>query len=234
MSLPDPRYARNLSTLSADDQRVLAQSHVLLVGLGGLGGAVLDQLLRLGVGHITGADGDVFEPSNLNRQLLATQNTLGQGKALAAAERAALVNPTVRFTPVAAFLDSHTLPPLVRPAHVVIDALGGLAFRRDLQHIAAAHGKPLVSAGIAGFTGWVAAVRPGEIGPADIFTPSPSPSPPSSHPTAEEALGNLAPVATLAASLQVTLALKLLLRRPVQSGMFIFDLDDLSLQHVAL
>ena len=57
--LPE-RYARNTKQFSLEDQRALLLSRVLLVGLGGLGGHVLDMLVRLGVGHITAADGDVF------------------------------------------------------------------------------------------------------------------------------------------------------------------------------
>lgn len=237
------RYARNGSTLSETDQACLAASRVLLVGLGGLGGAVLEQLLRLGVGHITGADGDTFTHSNLNRQLLATESTLGQDKALAAAARAAEVNPLVHFQPISHFLSPPDFKALAAQHDVVIDALGGLHLRRALQQAASAAHKPLVSAGIAGLTGWVAVVRPHERGPVELFgnaqeSSSPeSPSPESSSPessTVEERLGNLVPVAMLAASLQVCETVKLLIGRPALSGMLVFDLEDLSFYPVQL
>lgn len=221
MAMPD-RYIRNASTLSEMEQACLASARVLLVGLGGLGGAVLEQLLRLGVGHIVGADGDVFEASNLNRQLLATEHNLGQAKADAAAARAAEVNPLVRFTPMARFLTPSDLPPLVASVDVVIDALGGLRLRQELQQAAAKTGKPLVTAGIAGLTGWVAVVRPGERGPADLLQYDPATR------SVEEQLGNLAPVAMLAASLQASETVKLLTGRPAMTGMLLFDLGDLS------
>lgn len=222
------RYTRNGATLSGVDQACLASSRVLLVGLGGLGGAVLEQLLRLGIGHITGADGDVFDPSNLNRQLLATEHTLGRSKAEAAAERAAAVNPLVHFHPISRFLTPTDLKSLVIQADVVIDALGGLRLRQALQHAASLAEKPLVTAGIAGFTGWVSVVRPDERGPADLFGYD------SNGPSVEEQLGNLAPVAMLAASLQVCEVLKLLTGRPALSGMMLFDLEDMSFHAVQL
>ena len=78
------RYWRNARFLSRTDQEKLLQAHVVIIGLGGLGGTVLEELLRLGIGTITGVDMDVFELSNLNRQLLATEENIGLHKAEAA------------------------------------------------------------------------------------------------------------------------------------------------------
>ena len=75
------RYWRNARFLSRTDQEKLLQAHVVIIGLGGLGGTVLEELLRLGIGTITGVDMDVFELSNLNRQLLATEENIGLHKA---------------------------------------------------------------------------------------------------------------------------------------------------------
>ena len=66
--LPE-RYVRNHSLLSLNDQYTLLCSKVFVVGLGGLGGHVVELLARLGVGTIVGADGDFFEPTNLNRTI---------------------------------------------------------------------------------------------------------------------------------------------------------------------
>ena len=81
------RYLRNLDAYSLAEQLRLLKSHAALVGLGGLGGYVLELLARAGVGSIRAADGDEFVPSNLNRQLYATRRTLCGYKAAAAAAR---------------------------------------------------------------------------------------------------------------------------------------------------
>ena len=94
------RYWRNARFLSRTDQEKLLQAHVVIIGLGGLGGTVLEELLRLGIGTITGVDMDVFELSNLNRQLLATEENIGLHKAEAARLRARQINSGVRFIPV--------------------------------------------------------------------------------------------------------------------------------------
>ena len=89
------RYARNLGPLTEQDCLLLQKRRVFLAGCGGLGGYLLEHLLRVGVGTITVCDGDRFTPSNLNRQLLADAASLGRSKAECACERAALVNPQV-------------------------------------------------------------------------------------------------------------------------------------------
>lgn len=226
------RYARNAGQISLEQQVALLQSRVLLVGLGGLGGWLLEQLLRLGVGHITGVDGDSFEESNCNRQILGTMNTLGHRKARAAAVRAALVNPAVDFIPLERFADGPDMVRLLRGADLALDALGGLDCRLSLQQAAATAGVPLVSAGIAGLTGWVAVVPPGCDGPAQWLGQGGE-----QGPSPEEALGNLAPTAAMAAALQAAEALKLLTREKTQwpePAMYVFDLADGQFQHISL
>ena len=88
--------------VSTPQQLQLFRSKVAVVGSGGLGGYILEQLARLGVGQIVAIDDDVFEENNLNRQLLSTPAHLGRVKVEVAAERIADVNPAVTLTPVRA------------------------------------------------------------------------------------------------------------------------------------
>lgn len=119
------RYWRNARFLSRADQEKLLQAHVAIVGLGGLGGTVLEELLRLGIGTITGVDMDTFEVSNLNRQLLATEENIGLHKAEAARLRARQINSSVRFIPVREKHNFDSMCILFRDVDVVVDALGG-------------------------------------------------------------------------------------------------------------
>jgi len=90
MTVPK-RYSRNIKALSEGESASLAGKRVCVVGCGGLGGYCLEQLARIGVGTLVAVDGDVFEDSNLNRQILATEVNLGQPKVQAAVERIAIV-----------------------------------------------------------------------------------------------------------------------------------------------
>ena len=219
------RYVRNTGLFSAAEQARLLCARVLQVGLGGLGGYLLDMMLRLGVGYITGADGDAFEESNLNRQLLTTSATLGEAKARAAAGYAARINPAVEFTPIQAFLRGETLLEALRGKDLVLDALGGLRDRKALHDAAAKMQVPMISAGIAGFVGWAAVVRPGDPGPADFLGHGKG---------VEESLGNPSPTVAFAAALQCAEAAKILAGRDYVSGFVVFDLTEQSLAKFAL
>lgn len=250
------RYSRNGRLTTPAQQALLLRARVLLVGLGGLGGHVLDGLLRMGVGHITGVDGDIFEESNLNRQLLCSSETLGMSKALAAAGHAHRVNAAVDFVPVPNFVRGTAMRALVNSTlmestgktqgfTVVVDALGGLDDRQTLHEAAQTAGIPVVTAGIAGLTGWVQVLRTGDTGPMSYFSQSSlvptSPmdkKTPTTHkkmpdavktalPTsAEQLLGNLAPTVMVAAGLQCARLYSLLTGAHCDAEMLIFDVHD--------
>lgn len=232
------RYSRNAATLSPSDQIKLLDARVLLVGLGGLGGHILEMLARMGVGHITGVDGDIFEESNANRQLLCTAASQGNSKAKAAAKHVALSNDAVNFTAIPHFVQGADFAPLVADADVVVDALGGLTHRTALHAAARQAGKTVVSAGIAGLTGWLAVVRPEGISPVSLLEHSnrgkSDTADKSGTPSVEELLGNLAPTVAAAAALQCTEILKLLTGRPALEGLLLFDLADQSFTKIRL
>ena len=227
------RYRRNASSLDAEAQTRLLGSRVLLAGLGGLGGLVLESLARAGVGRITGCDGDRFEPSNANRQLLATEATMGLSKAQAARERAAAVNPCVEFRAVDRFLDFQGFLDLCRDADLAVDALGGLDDRPALERAAREAGIPLVTAAVAGWSGLVATVLPGQAGLGSLLGGLPGGSAKEGM-TPEETLGTPGPTVHLAASVQCAEALRLLAgQEPALAGrMLVFDLADMTFETV--
>lgn len=222
--LPE-RYVRNFSLISMKDQHKLLCSKVFVVGLGGLGGHVVEQLARLGVGTIVGADGDFFEPTNLNRQLNATFESLGEKKAKRAERRLRCVNPTINFIGVDHFLRGDALIDYAKHVDIVVDCLGGLDTRLDLQQAASVCNIPMVTAAVAGLSGYVGTVMPGKTGPAELI---------GSGGAAEDVLGTPAPAVAMAASLQANEVLKTLCwNKPSESYLF-YDLMDMNFQNVTL
>lgn len=98
-------FVRTAALVGEDALNRLQKAKVLVVGLGGVGGAVAEVLVRSGVGGLTLVDGDNFEPSNLNRQILCTVNELGKNKALVAAQRAVAINPAVKAVAIPRFVN---------------------------------------------------------------------------------------------------------------------------------
>ena len=93
LGLMPARYQRNQQIITVQDQRKLFRSRVAVIGCGGLGGYVIEELARLGVGTLVAVDPDIFKEHNLNRQLLSTVDALGRAKVELAAERVAEINP---------------------------------------------------------------------------------------------------------------------------------------------
>lgn len=221
------RYLRNHQSINPAQQKKLLESTIVQVGLGGLGGSLLDIFLRTGVGTIRCADGDSFEESNLNRQALSTPANTGLPKAEAAHLRGRELNPSISLDARNEFLTSETLPGFVQGADVIIDALGGLETRPALQAAAANADAPLVTGALAGWTGYVSVVHPGQPGPADIM---------GTDNGAEEQLGCPAPAVTLFASLIACEAIRLLIndRLKPSPSMLIIDLQSMTFERVQL
>lgn len=198
------RYIRNEKMLSPQENKSLAGFRVAVVGCGGLGGHIIEMLARLGIGYITAIDGDVFEESNLNRQLLSLPSNIGEPKALSAAERIMQVNPLVEVNPVYKFLTDENAEELLTGHDVIIDALDNISSRRMVERAAENLNTPMVFGAIAGWYAQVCTIFPGDrmlekLYPEDI------------NKGAETQLGNPSFTPALAASLQVAEALKVLL-----------------------
>lgn len=129
----------------------LKASRVLVVGLGGVGGAAAEVLIRSGVGFLTFADGDAFEPSNLNRQMLATSRTLGMNKAAAAVARAAEISPETAAVAVEEFVNADNIDGLLAAGFdYCVDAIDDIKNKLLLITSCKARGIPVISAMGAG------------------------------------------------------------------------------------
>ncbi len=206
------RYIRNQDTLALDDQLRLAGSRVAVIGAGGLGGHLILMLARLGVGHITVVDPDVFDETNLNRQSLSTMANTGQSKANAAVQAAAEINPAVEVRSLVCPLNRNTAPEILKSMDVVVDALDSIRDRLILQNAAQKYEIPMVHGAIAGFAGQVMTILPGDLGLKHLYGKK-TPPKKSVSKNAESFLGVPAPTPCLIAGLQAMEVVKLLLNR---------------------
>ena len=206
------RYARNLQALSEREVALLSERTVAVVGCGGLGGGyLLEYLGRLGVGSLVAVDGDRFEESNLNRQLLSDTTNLKAEKATVAAARMALVNPSVAFRAIIRRVDLENGVELFLSADLVLDATDGIGSRLALQEIAEGLGIPLVHGAVAGWYGQVASIFPGDRTMNRIYGGSLDPN--GRNRGVEERLGNLSFGPAAIAAVQAAEAVKILIGR---------------------
>ena len=221
----EDRYLRNLPALSEEECHSLRQKRVLVVGCGGLGGYVVDMLARIGVGSIRMVDGDVFEATNLNRQLLSEVPLLGRKKALVAAERVARVNPDVVAEAVEIFLTEENASDLIRGCDVVMDALDNLPSRRILSAACEKAGIPYVYGAIQGWIAQAAVSMPGDGLIQKLF--------PEEVEIRDKSVLSFTP--SLCASMQAALCIKYLTGRPVDSGkIYYFDLLNQEFETIAM
>jgi len=200
------RYARNMKTLSMEENNGLKNFRACVVGCGGLGGYIIEELGRIGIGRITAVDGDVFEESNLNRQLLSSMGNLGSSKAKAAEDRMRMVNPLIKVNPVCKRLDLENGADILAGHDIILDALDNIESRLVLEKLAEQAGIPLVHGAIAGWFGQVTTVLPGDRTLSLLY-------PADESRGIEKELGNPSFTPALVASIQVAEAVKLLIKR---------------------
>jgi len=218
------RYARNMRTFSLEEQAALLQARVGVVGLGGLGGTVAEVLARMGVGHLRLVDGDRFEESNLNRQLLSTVESLGQLKSEAARERVGRINPSVDINALAEFVTAENAGAVIEGCNVVVDCLDNLRTRFVVEDACRRIGCPLVSAAVAGASGHVTTIFPEDTGLRLIY------GEPGQLPLkgAETALGTLPYAVVFLATLECAEVVKVILKKGnlLRHKLLVADLMD--------
>lgn len=204
----EARYVRNLPALTEAECLILRTKRVLVVGCGGLGGHIIDQLARIGIGSLRVVDGDVFEASNLNRQLLSEVPLLGVSKVKAAAERISRVNPDIQVEAVEAFLIQANAVGLLEGCDVAIDALDNIPSRKILACACEEAGIPYIYGAIQGWIAQMAVSMPGDKLIGKLF--------PEEVQIRDKSALSFTPA--LCASMQVCACIKLLAGRPVETG----------------
>ena len=141
------RYSRHilLDEVGIEGQQRLVDAHVLVVGAGGLGSPVALYLAASGVGHISIADHDVVDITNLQRQIAHTTARVGQTKVDSASQAMFALNPEVRVTALPHKLDAAQLDALVPTVQVVVDCCDNFETRQAVNAACVKHQVPLVS-----------------------------------------------------------------------------------------
>lgn len=144
-----------LPEFGAEGQAALAGASVLIVGAGGLGAPAALYLTAAGIGRIGIADGDCVALSNLQRQVLYTENDIGKNKARCAAERLKLLSSESVITPFDFMLDADNMTALASGYDVIVDGCDNSDTRYLINDVSKRLGIPYVYGAIAGFEGQV-------------------------------------------------------------------------------
>jgi molybdopterin/thiamine biosynthesis adenylyltransferase len=218
------RYQKNYSSISLSEQIKLLRSKVAVIGCGGLGGNILELLARLGVGEIIVIDGDKFNESNLNRQILCTEENLKKSKVKEAAIRVKKINSSVKVKTHALFINSKNIQEIIQGADLAIDALDNISTRFVLEKACQELEIPLVHGAVDGFNGQVSTIFPQDQGLELIYGSL-------KKLNRQKRISRLSvPAVTpaLIASFQVQEVIKILLQKgkPLRNELLFIDLED--------
>ncbi len=157
----EQRFIRNIPTITEAEQCALRTKSAVIVGCGGLGGYIAEFLARAGVGKLTLVDGDSFEESNLNRQLYALPENMGESKARCAAQRLRAIDSAIELRCFEEFFKSENAEAILAEADIVMDALDSIPTRLLLEDECSGRGLCLVHGAVEGWGLQVCVSAPG-------------------------------------------------------------------------
>lgn len=222
------RYSRHLllPEVGVEGQRRLQRARILMIGAGGLGSPAGYYLAAAGVGHLRVADDDVVDRSNLQRQILHTEERIGQAKVHSAQATLNALNPQTQVEAVQARVTSANIDALLDGVDLVVDGADNFPVRYLLNDACVKHGIPLVYGAVQRFEGQVSVFDAGRHrGDAPCYRCLfPEPPPPQFAPNCAEA-GVLGVLPGVVGLLQATEAIKLLLDigEPLRGRLLHFD-----------
>ena len=217
------RYIKNMDAFSREEIERVHNKSVCIVGCGGLGGYVAMALVRFGVLKITVVDGDVFSVTNLNRQLFATEETLGQNKAKVCREELSKVNSDAEVTAISEMLTQSNAKQIFAGHDLIIDCLDNIETRYILCDACRQMQIPFVHGAVGGLFGQVATVFPEDDTLERIYPKSDSGN---SRWQAENSPGSPVFTPQLVAAIQSSEAIKFLAGKGslIRNGLLVIDL----------
>lgn len=221
----DKRYERNVPALSEEECKKLQTSRILIAGCGGLGGYLCELMARIGIGEICVIDGDRFETSNLNRQVLSSPELIGSSKSEAAANRIRLIDPAIKVVSVHTFLTEGNAEELLQGYDVVLDALDNIAGRRVLSSTCAKLNIPLIYGAVGGWVAQAAISMPKDQLIELLY--------PEDTVLKDKSVLSFTPA--LCASMQASLCVRHLIGRPVETGtVYYYDLLEQEFERIPM
>ena len=217
------RYNRQLiiPDFGEEGQEKLKDSHVIIVGVGGLGCVSASYLAAAGVGHITIVDFDIVELPDLNRQILYGEEDIGKKKVIVAKRKLSRLNSKLEITPVFAKITEENVLSLINGAQLVVDGLDNSATRLVVNSACVKQKTAYIYGGVSRLRGMVTTIIPGKTPCLACLSPE-----------GVGGLGVLGVTPAVIASLQALEAIKLLIgRSPALAGkLLLFNGDDMKFQ----
>ena len=155
------RYIRSTGVLTPDEIGLLRTKSVFVAGCGGLGGHIIQNLARMGIGQMTIADSDCFDETNLNRQIFCTEHNLGMSKVSETEAAVNSINPETVINTLPVRITSHNAAKMISGHDIVMDATDNIETRLILEDACTRCNIPLVHGAVCDWYGQAAVSMPG-------------------------------------------------------------------------
>ena len=220
------RYERNIGAITQAEQELLKIKRVAIIGCGGLGCYIAELLARLGLGHLTLVDGDVYAASNLNRQLYSLETNLGINKTSETRERLLKIRSDLSIKTFDIILNEENSRTILKDHDLIIDALDNVKTRLLVEKIANELGTVLVHGAVKEWFAQISTVFPGDFTLSTLYQSDLELERPSV----------LAFTPAFCATIQVSEALKVLLNKDnlLRRKLFFADLRNGSFEIIDL
>lgn len=226
------RYTRHiqLAGVGVDGQQKLKNTHVLIIGCGGLGAPVSYYLAAAGVGTITLVDGDTVDLTNLQRQIIYTETDVGEAKASCSQRRLQQLNSDINIHAVCEPLTTSNASALIQAADLVLDCTDNFSSRYLINDLCKSLKKHWLYASVYQFSGQCALFNPEQSCFRCVF-----PNAPLDAPDCNSA-GVLGVLPGLLGTIQATEAIKFLLGMPsaISNTLMLVETDNMQFQKIAL
>ena len=203
IQIEEKRYSRNFSALTIEEQSLLSRACVGVCGCGGIGGYVVEMLARIGIGTLVLIDCDSFDETNLNRQILASEKSIGCRKVQVARERVLSINSCVNIVAFDERITDKNIDTLLRGCDVVVDALDSFSTRFQVEKWCEGANVVMVHGAIGGWYAQVSTIAPVSGSLAKIY-------PDEALVEVDKSQGNPSFTPAFAASLEVSECIKVL------------------------
>jgi molybdopterin/thiamine biosynthesis adenylyltransferase len=163
-------FQKNIGAVTLEEQELLRNSSVAVIGCGGIGGIAFELLVRSGIGKITVVDGDVFDISNINRQTLCNYKNIGKKKAAEAERFAKSINAEIEITAIGKNLDEKNAKQILKGNNAVVDGLDNGFARVIVSRTAKELKVPYIFGACERTRGYTTVFSPSGITYEDVFS----------------------------------------------------------------
>lgn len=161
--------SRQKEIFSEEEQEILRTTPIVIIGCGGLGGTIIEQFVRAGFEELTIVDQDVFDETNLNRQVRSNLNTVGKSKVKITKSAMEQINPNINITDYDLTIDEKNISKILKGNKILVDAVDNVYTRVLISREAKQQGMVFVHSAVEKTMGQLSVFEPNSVSYEELF-----------------------------------------------------------------